>query len=122
MGKDADEACCDTCRMFGDTATPLRASPEGIKLIVTRGRTEMEHVPVGPRIVIGRGRDCDLVLDGGELSRKQCMIELRDGEVVVTDLQSGCGTYVDHSQIQTATLRVDSIVQFGNYRLRVVPR
>lgn len=45
-----------------------------------------------PRFVIGRGDDCDLVLDSPLVSRHHCALTTQEGRVVARDLGSTNGT------------------------------
>lgn len=57
----------------------------------------IETVP----FVIGREADCDLVLDDPRVSRHHVQLEvLDDGRVVLRDLGSANGTYVDDRRIE----------------------
>jgi pSer/pThr/pTyr-binding forkhead associated (FHA) protein len=49
--------------------------------------------------VIGRGRDCDLRLFDPALSRRHCVLELRDGRLTVEDLDTRNGTEVNGGRI-----------------------
>ena len=56
-------------------------------------------------ITVGRSEAADLVLPGGEVSRRHCQIDLvgveviAGGEVLLTDLGSTNGTYVDGTRV-----------------------
>ncbi len=59
---------------------------------------------VKDRFVIGRDADCDLVLlDDDKISRKHAAITTKGGRVVVQDLGSTNGTYVDEERITAPT-------------------
>lgn len=58
-----------------------------------------------PRVFLGRGAGCDVQLQDSETSRKHAMIEVRDDEAVLTDLESTNGTFLDGVRIQKATIR-----------------
>jgi len=45
-----------------------------------------------PRLVIGRGDDCDLVLESPLISRHHCALTIQDGRVFARDLGSTNGT------------------------------
>lgn len=60
----------------------------------------------GPRAVLGRHPDCDIVLDEGAVSRQHAQISLDDGEYFVEDLHSRNGTMVNGKLIE------------GRYRLQ----
>ncbi len=57
-----------------------------------------------PRVVLGRGTECDVQLQDSEVSRRHAMLEIRLDEGTVIDLGSTNGTYVDGVRIQRATI------------------
>jgi len=68
---------------------------------------------------IGRTEPCELVLPDPGISRTHCRIENRFGEIVVTDLGSTNGTFVDGRKVAgTTRLPVDSTLQVGEQVLR----
>jgi class 3 adenylate cyclase len=62
-------------------------------LELTYGEWKLRLSDSMPKVVLGRGRDCDLVVDGAFASRRHAAIELRRDRFVLTD-QSTNGTYV----------------------------
>lgn len=67
------------------------------------------------RTFIGRGSDCDIVLEEDSVSRRHARIELRPDSITVTDLESTNGTYVNERQVMgTQVLANGDLVQIGN--------
>ncbi|MCA9664491.1 MAG: GGDEF domain-containing protein [Myxococcales bacterium] len=67
------------------------------------------------RQIIGRGSDCDIVLDLDSVSRQHCRVEKRAGTtIVVKDLDSTNGTYVNEIQIKEKPLDSGDLVGVGN--------
>ncbi|MBI4663504.1 MAG: FHA domain-containing protein [Verrucomicrobia bacterium] len=50
-------------------------------------------------IVIGRGLDCDVVINDTKASRRHCRLTRGDSGFVLEDLESKNGTYVDGQRI-----------------------
>jgi transcriptional regulator of acetoin/glycerol metabolism len=72
-------------------------------------------------IRIGRGDDCDLVLDDAAASRTHVQIEPRPGGCfAIVDLGSRNGTFVDGARISRQELHGAAIVRVGDHVLRVV--
>ena len=73
------------------------------------------------KVVIGRQSGNDVVVPDEQVSRKHAEVEERDGSLIVTDLGSSNGTFVNGTRISTPqTLRNGDTVQVGTTVLRVV--
>ena len=81
--------------------------------------TGRRHV-VGPLgLKIGRTPPADIVLLDSEVSRSHCTVSLSGGEVVVSDLGSTNGTYIDGVRVEgTVPFPVGSILQIGKRSLQ----
>src|SRR5919204_444388 len=73
----------------------------------------------GDRFLIGRGPDCELTLADGEASRRHALLRPQpDGSVVLEDLGSTNGTYVNGQRITgPVTLRGGERVRIGDTEL-----
>ena len=70
-------------------------------------------------VKIGRTAPADVVLSHKSVSREHCIIGLANDELLVTDLSSTNGTYIDGQRIIRATiLPVGSVVRVGQISLR----
>lgn len=68
---------------------------------------------------IGRTAPADIVLSHKSISREHCIIGLANDELLVTDLNSTNGTYIDDVRISRATvLPVGSVLRLGQISLR----
>ena len=57
-----------------------------------------------------------MLLDGAEVSRAHCRIDVAGDEVSVTDLNSTNGTFVDNKRLSgTAPLPHGTLLRIGNY-------
>ena len=73
-------------------------------LTLLRPGALQRRISVGPTpLTIGRVAACDVVLDGAAVSRAHCRLELSGGEVIVTDLSSTNGTFVDGRRLAAPT-------------------
>jgi hypothetical protein len=69
-------------------------------------------------VKIGRTAPADIVLSHRSVSREHCIIGLANDELLVTDLNSTNGTYVDDARISRATvLPVGSVLRVGQIAL-----
>jgi serine phosphatase RsbU (regulator of sigma subunit) len=84
-------------------ATPV-ADPLGHYLVVLEGTTPGKRLEIGAEsITIGRGAKQTLVCDDGDVSRLHARVSLVNGAVIVEDLQSTNGTFVDAARITGIT-------------------
>lgn len=51
------------------------------------------------QFVIGRSQKCDVVIAEEGLSRQHCLVEVTNGEIYVTDLESANGVFIDDQKI-----------------------
>ncbi len=73
------------------------------------------------KVVVGRQSGNDVVVPDEQVSRKHAEIEERGGNLIVTDLNSSNGTFVNGTRISSPqTLRSGDTVQIGTTVLKVV--
>jgi predicted Zn finger-like uncharacterized protein len=73
-----------------------------------------------PRIFLGRGSAMDIQLRDSEVSRRHAVLEIRDPEVVLTDLGATNGTWVDGTRIQQSTLGHQDEFTLGSTTLMLI--
>lgn len=66
------------------------------------------------RLIIGRSKSADIVIDSPELSRRHVLLERDGNEYIVRDLGSRNGLYLDTVKIHSAVLRGGDTLQMGN--------
>lgn len=71
------------------------------------------------RAVVGRGSNCDIVIDDSTVSRRHALIWHEADRIHLQDLGSANGTTVDGTVISSTTLENGSMVQFGAVRFRL---
>lgn len=69
-------------------------------------------------IVLGRSRDCDIVLTDPSVSGRHARMSWKTGRIVVEDLGSANGTFVRGAKIDRARVRPGEDVRFGSDPLR----
>jgi pSer/pThr/pTyr-binding forkhead associated (FHA) protein len=97
-------------------ATKLRLVPPKVVLRGVSGTYFGKIVPVRGRLVIGRGSECDLILDEAEMSRRHAVIENSDDGIFLRDLGSANGTFVNGVQVRDAVLHPDDQIAFDRNR------
>lgn len=71
------------------------------------------------RTIIGRA-DCEIVLDDPEASRQHASIEILGSRVVVSDLKSTNGTFVDGQQIDKTELQNHNEFRIGEHVMMLI--
>ncbi|MCI0380339.1 MAG: FHA domain-containing protein [Gemmataceae bacterium] len=80
-----------------------------VRLIVTVGKDQGREIPLPSALfLIGRDRQCHLRLHCRQVSKRHCAIACWAGKVVVRDLKSRNGTFVNGQRIHSETRLRDS--------------
>ena len=77
-------------------------------------------LPADLNIVIGRVSDVDLLLLDEKVSRKHAKIFTHDGKIVIEDLASKNGTFVNGARIRTTELNEGDEIVIGASKIRLV--
>lgn len=65
--------------------------------------------------LVGRGKDCSLTLIDPSISRIHAKLTVdRGGTILIEDLKSSNGTFVNNERVEVATLSNGDVVRFGN--------
>ncbi|HUB37735.1 MAG TPA: DUF3662 and FHA domain-containing protein [Streptosporangiaceae bacterium] len=81
------------------------------------GSTQRTFEIATPLIILGRGTDCDLRLVDPGVSRHHAEIRVEDGEVVLVDLGSTNGTFVNGQPVRRVLLTDGTQVTLGRTTL-----
>jgi hypothetical protein len=86
------------------------------------GKYQGGEFPVKPgkQIVVGRSSDLDMVLVEDMVSRKHAKITCSDGKILIEDLGSTNGTFVNGEKIKQARLKEGDRVLIGTSILKLV--
>jgi hypothetical protein len=98
-------------------ARPLEAPPRAVgqAILVGGGR----RLPLaGSRFVIGRSRDCDLMLDDPNVSRRHAELRRENGGWLVSDLGSTNGVKVNGRRVNEQQLSPGDEISLGLEKLR----
>jgi FhaA, N-terminal domain/FHA domain len=109
-------------RPVSDIPRPQQGFPGSPRLLVStdqgHGQATQRTFPLtSPLTILGRGTDCDLRLVDQGVSRHHAEIRVEDGEVVLVDLGSTNGTFVDGQPIRRITLTDGTRVTLGRTTL-----
>ncbi len=115
---DSDTTICAAAEVTCE-ALPS-ADDAGLYLVIIEGDDLGRWIPLGPEpVTAGRDRHLDIVLSGSEISRLHLLVTAIDGAVVVEDLGSTNGTFIDGQRLGTrAPLPVGSVLRAGDHIFR----
>src|SRR5262245_40769537 len=93
------------------------AASDALSLVMVEGREAGRRIRLGERpVTAGRDPHLDVVLVDSEVSRLHCLITVIDGEVIVEDLGSTNGTFVDGHRIgRRSALPMGSFLRLGEH-------
>ncbi|TDD89448.1 FHA domain-containing protein [Saccharopolyspora karakumensis] len=90
---------------LGELIPTPREAGTSTRLVVDRGAHEgAEFVISAPLTVIGRHRDCDIVIDDVTVSRYHAELEIENGRFFLYDGGSLNGTYVNRRPVERIEL------------------
>ena len=94
------------------------------QLVVLRGRSSSKAVKLADSITtVGRQDDCQLRIASSQVSRKHCQLFEHKGHLLVKDLGSANGTYVNGQKIATQrVLEAGDELAIGPVKFRVEKR
>src|SRR6185436_763152 len=93
---------------------------QGSLELVVAGTEQRYAVAEGERLTIGRLNDCEIVLTDQAVSRRHFTVEARGETLLVTDLDSANGTFVNERLIQTFTAAPGDKIRAGSVAFEVV--
>ena len=105
--------------MPADSEESARTAPPRAVLRGVSGPYFGKVIGINGTLTIGRGADCDLVLDEPEMSRKHAVIEVKGGEILLKDNGSANGTYVNGVQVHDANLFSGDQIAFDRNRFLI---
>jgi pSer/pThr/pTyr-binding forkhead associated (FHA) protein len=84
------------------------------KLVMFKANGQRKDFSVKtPKMIIGRGEECDLRVPIMSVSRHHTQITAEDGGLVVKDLGSSNGTYVNNERVNEQTLQAGDRLVIG---------
>jgi pSer/pThr/pTyr-binding forkhead associated (FHA) protein len=91
-----------------------------VKLVVVSGEVKTKELSVKLPSTIGRGRDLAVVLPHPLVSRNHCELYEADGKLMVRDLGSLNGTFVNNERITESPLAPGELLTVGTVTFRAV--
>jgi type II secretory pathway predicted ATPase ExeA len=95
---------------------------EGVpKLIITRDGKMLQEVELAnARALIGRSGLSDVVIESHFVSRQHALLVRDQGAVVLVDLKSSNGTFVNSRRISSKVLLDNDIIMIGDHRIKII--
>jgi predicted component of type VI protein secretion system len=94
--------------------------PLSAKLVVVGGDVKTSEIPLRLPATIGRGRGQSIVLPHPLVSRQHCELFERDGMLMVRDLGSLNGTFVNNRRVTESPLAPGELLTIGTVTFRAV--
>jgi pSer/pThr/pTyr-binding forkhead associated (FHA) protein len=92
----------------------------GLNFISGKYRGGQFPLPADREIVIGRAGELDMVLEEDMVSRRHAKITTTDGQIVISDLGSTNGTFVNGEKVTKTRLKEDDRILIGTSILKVM--
>src|SRR5438132_4570393 len=93
-----------------------------VRLKILQGSNTGKEVKIPtPKCLIGRGEDCHLRPQSDAISRHHCVVVTTENEVIVRDLKSRNGTFVNDEQVaEEAVLLNGDILRVGPLQFEMI--
>lgn len=91
-----------------------------VKLVVVSGEVKTKELSIKLPSTIGRGRDTAVILPHPLVSRNHCELYETDGKLMVRDLGSLNGTFVNNERITESPLGPGELLTVGTVTFRAV--
>jgi len=91
----------------------------GWALVAGSGPEKGQVIPIKERTEIGRALECDISILEPSLSRKHAEIYIENGDLIIEDLGSVNGTYVNAKKVEKQSLKDGDVLQFQNISFTV---
>ena len=101
-----------------DPGLKLPANKKVVLSILSGPSKGESHTLTKPRAVLGR-KGADVALKDSEISRKHCLLEVRDTYINLKDMDSTNGTFYEEERVRAAMLQDGSEFRVGNSLIRV---
>jgi predicted Zn finger-like uncharacterized protein len=88
----------------------------GVTYVVKDTLTDESFPVTGPQVSVGRSGS-DVNLGDPEVSRRHCILKIYGEDVVLIDMESTNGTFIQGKRVMTARLRKDEPFTVGNTTL-----
>ncbi|MCC7441628.1 MAG: FHA domain-containing protein [Bdellovibrionales bacterium] len=109
---------------YPDEDGATRLTPMGnvrVMLTLDPGKANVTEFEIkGNEVILGRSKNCEIVLEDKKASRKHTLVRKAGLNFVVKDLDSANGTYLNGVKIQEQELSGDDVIRIGDTDIRFV--
>lgn len=84
-------------------------------VLIKHSGEQVEVALKHPKTIIGRHTDCQIRIPDVSVSRQHCELSMADGRVVIRDLGSSNGTYVNRRRISSTELAPADLINVGKF-------
>ncbi len=92
---------------------------ENWELVAEVGWLVGQRFPISGHVLLGRDSTCDIVIPGTHLSRTHAELAIKGTKLLIRDLDSSNGTYVNDKRVTEAELESGDMVRFDVLLFRV---
>jgi pSer/pThr/pTyr-binding forkhead associated (FHA) protein len=112
-------ALAEALRRFRDAppSSPKPAALPAVTLVMPANQHEV-HL-TRPINLIGRAEGCTLILRASDVSKRHCRVLLEADRVIVEDLGSANGTFVNDQPVQQTPLHDGDVLRVGRHVFQV---
>jgi putative nucleotidyltransferase with HDIG domain len=82
--------------------------------IAVRGTALVYALAEGASVTVGRVTQCEIHVDDQAVSRRHCTLSVRGSELVVTDLESANGTFLNERAVTSEAARPGDLIRVGS--------
>jgi pSer/pThr/pTyr-binding forkhead associated (FHA) protein len=86
----------------------------GVSLILVRSDGRQSEIPLKTRAIIGRQTDCQIRIPSSGISRHHCELTVNGPKILLRDMGSSNGTFVNRQKVQQAELRAGDLIAMGD--------
>jgi hypothetical protein len=116
-------------KMLGEKPPPPPQPGEDLKKRVRKTTSVLFEIKDEPnrkvhildqgRIILGRSNSADVTVNDATVSRRHLLLEVSEKEVIISNLSSGNGTFLNGEKIQgSVTIKENDIIQVGSSIMR----
>lgn len=98
----------------------ISKDPKHWQLQAIDGDIKGRSFKLGPQTVIGREPDCNICIPNEQLSRKHMQLIVTGGKVMLQDLNSTNGTYVNTKRVDHRILDEDDEIRVGKITFKLI--